>query len=306
MADEIAVPPVVTTTPDAQKPVVIPPVATEAAVVPSAAPGVPVAPLDWAGRRAAVAKGDAKLEARLARYPTEEAALQALIEAQNKISSAGLKQALPDKATPEQVDAWRRDNGIPATPNDYEVYLPADVELDADGHRMVDAFLKVAHDANMAPAHVNKALEFMLESELAESKATMAKDAEYAEIAHGQLRQSMGSEFDTNINMLGNLLDMAPAGLKQHLLTARLEDGSVFGNNPEVITWLVGIARELNPMATLSPSGGMTTLTGMDNEMADIQAKMGDANSEYWKGPKSASLQKRFLDLATAQGKVKR
>lgn len=260
-------------------------------------------PLSWAERRTAYAKGDDKMVQRLARYASEEAVIDALLAAQNKISSGGLKSKLPDNPTTEQLNEWRAENGIPDRPEDYSISLPEGTELSPDGEVLIADLAKMAHEANMTPAHLEKTLGFLMQRQAKEQEAAEVRDEQYRQEAEDVLRREWGGDFKLNNNLINGLLEQAPQGVKEQLIEARLPDGSVLGNNPQVLRWLATMARELNPTPTIVPAAGMSALQTVDAELATIQGLMGDHESAYWKGPQAKTMQARFLELTTAKQK---
>jgi hypothetical protein len=256
-------------------------------------------PNDWATKRAAYANGDAKLLSRLSRYSSEKDVIDALIAAQNKISSGGLKAPLPDKPTPEELAAWREDNGIPITAKDYGVKVPEGLDS-----AQVDEFLSVAHDMNMTPAQVEKAISWQVAANQKFQEQRAAQDNLAKEQGIEELRKDWGSECKLNISLITGLLDGAPQGLKDRIMGGRLADGTLIGNDPGMLRWLASLAREVNPTATVVPGSGVNAAQAIQSEMQNLKQMMADRNSEYWKGPKAETHQARFRELADVEAKI--
>lgn len=306
IAEPVAEPISVAVEPISAAPIAVAPVAESPPVsTPVATPVAESSTPDWATLRTEYAKGDEKLLARLSRYPSQQAALDALIQAQNRISAGGLKAALSEKPTPEELKAWRADHGVPEAPTGYDIKLPNGVELDDEGKATVDGFVDMAHKNNMKPDQVNAALAYIISQRESQDAAQEQQDAEYYDNAQARLRAEMGSELPLNINLINSVLDAAPEGLKDSLLQARLPDGSLFGNNPEAIRWLAGLAREINPVATVVPGSGLGAQATIETELNSIKAMMGDDDSKYWKGPESKALQERFRKLVDVHSKIR-
>lgn len=257
-------------------------------------------PEDWRQRYAGE---DEKKLKQLERYASPQAALDALFAAQAKIRSGELKTALKPDATPEEVAQWRSDNGIPESPDKYEVKLPDGLVASDEDKAVIDGFLKSAHEANMHPDQVNKALAWYMDQQekLADQRAQA--DAQIRQQTEDVLREEFGPDYRRNIKAVDELLSGAPGELKDRLLGARLSDGTPLGNDPDAIRWLVGLARELNPIGTVLPGSGSNATQALADEKAGIEALMGDRSSEYWKGPKAAQLQARYRELITAEEK---
>jgi len=264
-------------------------------------PSAPATDLnDWATKRTAYANGDPKMLARLSRYSSEKDVVDALITAQNKINSGGLKAPLPENPTPEEVAAWRAENGIPLTAKDYGIKLPDGVDT-----AQAEEFLATAHELNMSPAQAEKLIGWKAaaDQKFAEQRAEQDREAQAA--GTEELRQDWGSEYKLNINLVTGLLDGAPQGVKEQIMGGRLADGTLIGNSPNVLRWLSSLAREVNPTATVVPGSGVNASQAIESEMQGMQKLMGDKNSEYWKGPKAEAMQKRFRELASVQSKIK-
>lgn len=256
-------------------------------------------PHAWATKREAYANGDPKLSARLARYSSEKDVIDALIAAQNKISSGGLKAPLPENPTPEEIAAWRAENGVPLTPKDYGVKVPDGVDP-----VQTEEFLATAHELNMTPAQVEKMIAWKASADEKALTQRAETDAAARQAGTDELRQDWGPEYKLNINLVTGLLDAAPQGIKEQLMGARLANGTLLGNDPTSLRWLASLAREINPTATVVPGSGVNAVQAIQSEMQSLQKLMGDRNSEYWKGPTAEALQKRFRDLAAVSEKV--
>lgn len=255
-------------------------------------------PADW---RQKYAGEDPKILKRLERYGSPKAALDALFAAQAKVSEKGTR--LREGATPDEVAQWRTENGIPDAPDKYELNLPNGLVIgDADREGVAD-FLKQAHEANMLPSQVNQAVAWYLDKQEQVVAAQAARDEETRMAAEDELRAEYGPEYRRNVVIANQLLDSAPEGVKDRILAARGPDGVPLGNDPSMIRWLVGLSRELNPIATVVPGSGTNAVQAVENELADLRKMMGDHKSEYWKGPKAANLQARYRDLTTAMQK---
>ena len=260
---------------------------------------------DWAGIRARIAKDNPKLEKRLARYSSIDSVVDALVEAQTKLSSGALKSALPKEATPEQLTAWREENGIPATPEDYDLTLPEGLVIGEADKPVVDQFVKVAHGMNLTPEQNKTAVSWYLnhQEQLAEEQSV--KDLDARDVGEETLREVWGTETRLNKSLINNLINTAPEGVPEQLLGARLADGTPLGSHAGTLRWLADLSRQINPMATVVPGAGTNAAQAIETELDGIKALMKDHNSAYWKGDKADRLQARFRDLVDVQSRTK-
>lgn len=249
---------------------------------------------EYAGEDPAILK-------RLQRYQSPKAALDALFNAQNKISSGGLKSALKPDASPEEVKAWREDNGIPVEPSGYDTTLPNGLVLSEADKPMIDAFVQRAHATNMTPGQVKEALAFYAETQEQELVQLRANDIGTKEACEELLRQEWGPDYRTNLKASEELLQSA--GLLDMFAGSRLPDGTPFINSPDVMRWVAGLARELNPIGTVVPGSGTNALQVVDGELDGLRKMMGDSKSEYWRGANAAKNQARYKQLIEAKQK---
>lgn len=257
---------------------------------------------DW---REKMASGDEKVLKQLERYATPDQVAKALIETKRKISAGEFKKPLAADASPEDVAAWRQENGIPESFDKYEVKLSNGMVIGEEEKPFVDEFLKVAHEVNATPETVNKMLGWYYETTDARAEEQIQSDLAFKREAEETLRTEWGADYKTNLNLLNSVFDTAPEGLKQNLMSARLADGTVLGNNPEALKFLAGLAREINPIATVVPGAGAGAASAIVDELAKLTKMSANPTSDYWKGPAAEKNQARMRQLLEAQDRIK-
>jgi hypothetical protein len=249
-----------------------------------------------------MAKGDAKVLGRLQRYASPEALSDALIAAQNRISSGDLKPVLKKDSTPEQIAEWRTANGIPEAPDKYD--LGKDIsKLSDEGKAFMERYLPIAHAANMTPDQVKANIGFIAEMNKVEAQGRAARDVELEETGEEALRAEWGGEYKRNITFIHNLLDgAATPAFKEKLLGGRLADGTPVGSDPETLRFLMGLALVQNPTGTLVPGFNNNPAQGVDEELAKIDKVMREDRRTYDKDEK---MQARYRELLDAREKLK-
>mgnify|MGYP000879352099 CR=1 FL=1 len=252
---------------------------------------------DWASIREKAANGDDKILKRLSRYSTIEEALKAGADAQNRLNSTKSLVRPDDKATPEEIKAYREANGVPESVDGYKVELPEGMVLGDQDQPAVDAFLKVAHEHHIPPKVANAiiAQQLQIQQTMYEAQA----EADEASRIEGSkaLKEAWGQESAANVNLITTMLEEALPGVKDNLLGARLADGTLLANNPDVLKFLASTARTINPLSTFGSVPGATTLTDIDTRIGELSKMAGDRNSDYWRGPRAEALQKELRDL---------
>ena len=197
----------------------------------------------------------------------------------SKISAGELKAPLkaPDaNATPEQLAAWRKDQGLPATPADFikDLKLANGVVPGEADKPLLDAVADMAHKSNYDQKTVNDFVGkyYELQDQLAGQRAEADNDLRID--SQQKLIEQMGPDFKRNMAALPSFWREQPEGIQDLVLGARTADGRTIGDLPEVTSWIVGLMRELNPAATLLPAGTDGTPASIASRKAQIESQM--------------------------------
>jgi hypothetical protein len=123
-------------------------------------------------------------------------------------------------------------------------------------------------------------------------------DNEHKASAIDELRLEWGAEYRANINSVTSMF----GEMTDSIFAARTPDGRLLGNDPAFLKWAADTALTLNPaVSVVGPGGGVETI---DTEIGEIEKLMGNKNSAYWKGPQADAMQKRYLQLIEAKGRL--
>jgi hypothetical protein len=247
-----------------------------------------------------MAGGDEKLAKSLDRFGSPKDVHTSWKALQQRRSSGELVSKLPKDAKPEDVAKWRTENGIPEKADAYP--MPEGLVVGDADKPGVGKFLASMHEANATPAQVQAGLKTYYQ--IKEDAIAQQAEADLTHVAEVQdtLRSEWGAEYRGNINSINAFLEMAPEGIKDKLLSARMADGRAVANDPAFMSWLAQTAREVNPVGTVVPAGG-DQMGAIGDEITKIEALMGDRKSEYWKGPGAEKMQARYRQLVDAREK---
>lgn len=267
-----------------------------------AAPAAAAWPENW---RNLYAGDDSKKLARLERFTDPVKAFDALIEAQNKIRSGEMAKPLPPNATEQERAEWRQANGIPEKPEGYFEKLPDGLVIGKDDQPLFTEFAKVMHNQNVPPAAVQSVVKWYYDLQDKQVSSTEQADKQHSREATDKLREQWGNDYRANMGQVSSLLDGLGGDLKNQFMDATLPDGRRLFNSPEFVTWVAGLAREINPAGVLIPATGGDQIKSIETELNTLKAKMGNKNSDYWKGPTANQQQERYRQLIEAQQKLK-
>lgn len=205
------------------------------------------------------------------RYQSVESLVKAAFNARKMISTGELKRALPEGATPEQVAAWRKEQGLPEKPDGYEPAKIAGHEFGDADKPALDAFRSVAHEANMSPKQFEAATAWYAKAQLAAAEARAETDKTIRAETEETLRAEWGPEFRPTMEMTNRFLDMQLGEVKGAFLQARMPDGTMLGSNPAVVKMLAQLAREADGGVGLMRGDGASAKSD-DARLAEIQA----------------------------------
>lgn len=269
---------------------------TQAPVTPEPTAPAPVStpepqadwPTDW---RQKASGGDEKILKQLERYNSPADVSKALLELRGKLSSGEYKRNVaPPVDDAEAMKVWRAENGIPESPEGYEVKLGDGIVMGDDDKPYVDEFVKSMHAKNMPPSAVNEALNAYFTMQNRQAAEMVKEDRAFQQKTEEALRQEWGHEYLPNYNMAK---EFATQRFGAEVGAAILQAG------PDAVKAVASIAREINPAMTLVPNSANPNQAIAD-ELKTLQGKIG--TPEWFR---NEAMQKRYTDLVAAQERFK-
>ena len=263
-------------------------------------------PADWREKYVERVKGDDKLLKRMQRYSDPYSALDALVGVQNKISAGELRSMdpFPEKGSEAEQAKWREDHGIPLGPDKYEIKLTDGLVPGEEDKPIVEGFLKRMHAKNAAPEVVNDAIDWYYAEQERQAAERHAADVEIKNEVEDQLRAEWGTDYRKNKDMIEALLDTFPAGTKDLMFGARLDDGTPLASNINILRGFSLLASERFGDTFIAPAEGAGAISSIVDEIDSMKALMADKNSKYWKGPEAKKLQDRYLKLVDQKQRI--
>jgi hypothetical protein len=254
-------------------------------------------PEDW---RSKFAGEDEKLLKRLDRFSSPEMVMKSWLDMEKKLSSGQIKKALPEDATAEEIEVWRKENGLPMKPEEYDFSeLPDGYMLSDADEPLVNSFKEFAFTKNMDPKMAKDAVAWFAQASDAEMASRIEADKAYKTEAIEELRAEWGPEYRANVSLTtGALQRVFGEELGMDVANARLPDGTILGNNPGAMKRLADFGREALPGASLMPAGTADVAKGVDAEIASIEK---DMKEDYHSYTRDTAKQARLLELYKAR-----
>lgn len=282
------------------------------AETPAAAAAAAKTPANFPDNWRQLIAGDDKAQlAQLERLGSPAEVWKAYRELQAKVSAGELKaapQPLAKDAKPEEVAAWRKQNGIPEKPEEYKIELANGMVVGEADKPLVDNFVKYAHGQNLPPAVVNQTLNWYYQMQDALVAQRLEADEGFHTDSTVALKQEWGPDFKGNINAVTSVLNMFPEDFRAQVEHARTPDGQKLGDTPAFNKSLLELAKMINPAATLLPAAAGGGLGTVDARISEIETKFMRAPQgtpewqSYWKGEK---MQAEYRQLLTARDQMK-
>jgi hypothetical protein len=274
----------------------------------------PYWPDDWRDKMADyLAAGDDKAKAKrlkqLERYVDPTALSAKAFELEAKLGAGGLTKIPGEDATDEERAAYHKAIGVPEDPKEYvdNLSLPEGMTLGEQDKALAGDFAQALHGAGAPQNVMDAAYNWYLRNEEARAAEVDRQDDENRTEAMNALKEEYGPALERNTNAISSLFAYAPGGsdmendasLFNRLLTGRMADGTIIGDDPDMVKFMVSVAKEINPVATVVDDAGGTG-KGLDEEIKEIENTMRTDRRSYDKDEK---MQARYRELLEAREK---
>jgi hypothetical protein len=282
---------------------------------PVADPAKPYWPEDWRQKVAEhVGAGDKKAVdreiKRLQRFTDPNGIYAMARELESKLGRGGLVKVPGADAKPEEVAEFHKALGVPEKPEGYlkDVKLDNGAVLGDNDKPVAASFAEAMHSVGAPPAAVNAALNWYFKSQEAQAEALDVADDEFRTESERALKEEFGNAYKRYTTSIQSLFASAPGGMDANaegslfarLMGGRMADGRIIGNDPDMVRFLVSLAREVNPAATVTESAGATG-KGLEDEIREIEKFMRKSRREYFK---DEHMQARYQELLGARAKI--
>jgi hypothetical protein len=283
----------------------------------AALPPEPVAktfPPSW---RENLAGGDKAFRKTLDRFDSPAALAKAYKELTVRLSSGDLKATKPppDNATPEQLAAWRAEQGLPQSATVYVDGLQlGDGKVPGEAAKaLLASFADEALKGRWTADQYNRAVGWYFDMQDRLTAQCDQADAAFKHEASADLMREWGHDYATNRNAIAQFFDRSfPEDFRDALLTARLPDGRVLANHPTFNKAILEVAKSINPSGAMLPNAAGGGLSNVESRIAEIEGKYmraphgSDLWKSYWTGDSGARMQQEYRGLLAAREQTKR
>jgi hypothetical protein len=276
--------------------------------------GAKTFPESW---REDLAGGDKAFRKTLDRFDSPAALAKAYKELTVRLSSGDLKATKPppDNATPEQLAAWRAEQGLPQSATAYVdgLQLGDGTVPGAAEKALLASFADEALKGRWTADQYNRAARWYFDMQDRLAAQRDQADAAFKHEASADLMREWGHDYTTNRNAIAQFFDRSfPEDFRAALLTARLPDGRVFANHPIFNKAILEVAKSINPSGALLPNAAGGGLPNVESRIAEIEGKYmraphgSDLWKGYWSGDAGARMQQEYRGLLAAREQARR
>lgn len=256
--------------------------------------GTTVWPTDWREQLAAGA-GDPKAAKLLERFQSPADVAKALIAAQQKIRSGEYKRAAPPSDNPEELKAWREEQGIPESPDGYEIPGVDLATLDPATKDTLEFMRGKLHEAAFDKGKAGVVAQLLQDVAVREIERTAQADATNRDAVEDALRAEWGAEYRRNINMNGAFLNQHFGDGMEAVLNARAPDGRRLADMPEFNKFLNAMARANG--SDVMFDGDVKGGASIETRLEEIRRIMATNINEYY----AKGLDKEYSQLLEKQ-----
>lgn len=256
--------------------------------------------------KASIAKwaGEDKAKLNSLRYNSLEDMAAALFNAKQKIREGSVKAPLKADATADELAEYRRENGIPEAPEGYLEKLPDGLVIGEEDKPIFDSFMKSMHAKNADPAVAQEAVKWYYDFIEGEESKAVEANANACAATEDQLMAEWGGDFPANKNLFTNVIAGMPKELVGEngdgpLYSAVLSDGTQLMNHPEMVRWIVKVARDLHMPTTQLTAENSPGGVSIHDRIAELVKMSGNHDGPYWRGAKAHGLQLELQSLNT-------
>ncbi len=233
-------------------------------------------------------------------------------EMENKFHDpdGGLIRRPGKDASEEDIKAFHKALGVPEKAEELVsgLELPDGVELGKQDKALASEFAESMHASGLNQAQMNTAMAWYFKNQEEQSAHIDELDDKNRISGEKALKEEFGGAFKRNMNAMNDLFSFAPGGvdmknedaLINRLLAGRMADGTIIGDDPDMTRFLVAVAKEVNPVATVVDDPGGSG-KGLQDEIKEIEGIMRTDRRAY---NKDVDMQQRLKDLYDARAKL--
>ena len=256
-------------------------------------------PEDWRNRFAGSNEDDVK---RLNRFKDPANVWKSYRALEQRISSGEYKRSRPDPTDEEAMTAWRQEMGLPES---HEGYLEG-LEIPEELHPTAEIYAKEVFENGGDKDEFDRGMTSYMKYRQEALEHREQADKEYRALAEDDLRSRWGPEYRANLNAMHGLFETyGSEDAREALFSARTADGNILGDNPEIIDFLVGVAREINPFGTVVPISPEGRSEALDSEIRALEAEMNDTKGRapdgYWNNPAKQEKYRQLIEMKERQ-----
>lgn len=249
--------------------------------------------------REQLAGGDAGLLKQLERHKSVESISKSFKEARNAAKNAGKPLTLGEKATPEEVKAYREAMGIPDEAKDYPVSFREGFKASERDGAILDSFKAYLHEHNADPRAAGAALEWYQDFATEQRQALDGNLAKVAKETQAELRSEWGGEYDGNLNAAAELMTshLGEEGFDR-MMGLRLMDGSRLQDDPAFVKMMAQIGSDYYGGTSIVSGDVETTAKTIQGQIDELLKLRETDEKKYFSDEVQGKITKLYAQRA--------
>lgn len=210
-------------------------------------------------------------------------------------------------ATEADLAEFRKGLGVPDDPSGYDIKLENGAVIGEADKPVVAAFTQAVHKAGAPPQVVDAALNWYFKQQEEQAAQLDEADETFRIESERALKEELGPAYKRKVNAISSLFDIAPGGpdikneksLYARLMGGRTADGKTIGNDPDMVRFLVALALDRNPAATVVEDGDQSGKS-VDARIKEIENIMRTDRPRY-----NREFAGEYAELLAVQQKIR-
>lgn len=254
--------------------------------------------------REQLAGGDAGLLKQLERHKSIESISKSFKEARQAAKNVGKPLTLSEKATEDEIKAYREAMGIPEKWEDMPLKFREDFKASESDGAILDSVKEYVHAKNGDPRTAGIMVEWYQDFALAQQQQLNSNLAKVAKETQSTLRTEWGGEYDGNIGAAAELMtaQLGKDGFED-MMNLRLMDGSRLQDNLPFVKMMAQLGADYYGGNVIHTGDVETTSKTVEERINELLQLRATDSEKYFSDETQSKLTKLYAQRNKLQNR---